>query len=99
MEFTTAKRRTKPITFTIDGEEYNFHPPKQAVLILEVLDSDATEVHQAKALFDWLGEGLGEQQADALIGRLRDPADDLDWPDLLAVAQWLQEQVTGRPTT
>lgn len=97
-EFTTAKRRNTAIKFTLDGETYSFTPPKQAALILDVLDGADSEVEQARALYDWLGEGLGEEKADALVARLRDPADDLDWPQLLEIAQWLQGEVTGRPT-
>ena len=97
-EFTTAKRRNAAIEFTLDGVTYSFTPPKQAALILDVLDGADSEVEQARALYDWLGDGLGEEQANALVARLRDPDDDLDWVQLFEIAQWLQEEATGRPT-
>ena len=98
MEFTTAKRRVKPITFKIDGEDYAFTPPKQAPVLLAFLDG-GTEAEETKAAFDWLGQGLPEDQEARIIARLRDPDDDFDLENLRVVLDWIMEQVAGRPTT
>jgi hypothetical protein len=99
MEFTTAKRREKAITFRIDGDDYAFTPPKQAPLLLDFLSGGTTDTEQTRAAFDWLGEGLPDDQEERLIARLRDPKDDFDLPNLKVILDWLTEQVGGRPTT
>lgn len=96
LSFTTAKRRVKPIVFELDGDEYSFKPPKTAGVALATLDGDDTTA--TKAVFDWLGAGLSDEQHDLLIGRLKDPKDDLDLDTLSEIVKALIEQVSGRPT-
>lgn len=95
MEFTTAKRRAKKITFILDGEDFEFAAPKTAPAMLAMFDGTP----EAKATFDWLGEGLPEDQTERLIARLKDPKDDFDVDNLEVIVKWLMEQVSGRPTT
>ena len=95
MEFTTAKRRVEPITFKIDGEEFSFAPPKTAPAMFAMFDGSP----EAKVTFDWLGDGLPEEQNDRLIARLKDPKDDFDVQNLEVIVKWLMEKVSGRPTT
>jgi hypothetical protein len=92
--FTTATKRRKPISFTVDGTEFEFTAPKQAGMILDYLESG----DEIGALFDWVNEGLGEDQAKVLEDRLKDPDDDFDIDELTKIAEWLVEQATGRPT-
>lgn len=93
-EFTTATKRRKPIEFALDGTNYQFTPPKQATLVLDFLGSG----DEVGALFDWVNEGLGEEQAAAIEDRLKDPDDDFDIKELTDIARWLVEESTGRPT-
>jgi hypothetical protein len=93
-EFTTATKRRKPIEFTLDGTEYQFNPPKQAGMVLDFLETN----DEMGALFDWVNEGLGEEQATAIEERLKDPADDFDIKELTDIARWLVEESSGRPT-
>lgn len=95
MEFKTAKRRAKSITFKIDDDEYTFTPPKMAPALLGMLEGET----EMKATFDWIGQGLAEGEEERLIGRLKDPKDDFDLDNLETITRWLMEQVTGRPTT
>lgn len=57
LEFTSSVRRSDPITFTIDGTEYGFIPPKSAVMMLPayVAQPDRTFL---RAQFDWFEQGL-----------------------------------------
>lgn len=98
MAFTTAKRNAKPIVFTIDGDEYTFTPPKKAEIFLDVIDGGG-EISVTKKTFDWLGEGLGEEQTEKVIARLKNPKDDFDIENIEAIIEWLQEKTAGRPTT
>jgi hypothetical protein len=101
-QFTTAKRRTKPIVFDLDGDTYHFTAPKTAGMVLTVIDNgeagDANSPFAAKATLDWLSQGLPDEENARLIERLRDPKDDFDFPDLGPIIEYLVEQATGNPT-
>ena len=99
LEFTTAKRRVQPITFTLDGREFSFTPPKSAVMVLPVLDKSANDADMVRATFDWLGAGLPEEDVQYLMDRLKDPEDDLDIDQIGEVIEALGEEIAGRPTT
>lgn len=104
LEFEVAVRNTKPITFTLgDDHVYKFTPPKNAVMMIPLLQpsagSDEDGVNLTRSTFDWLGQGLSEEDNDLIISRLKDPEDDLDIDLLGDVVQKLSEQVAGRPTT
>lgn len=98
LEFTSAKKRRDPIPFTLDGDEYEFTPPKNSFLALRVIDDDPGDSY-IKLTMDWLGEGLPKAQVNRLMKKLRDPKDDLDVEDVEKVAEKLLETVSGRPTT
>jgi hypothetical protein len=102
LEFTTSKRRNDPIEFTLDGEQYLFTPPKSAGMLLAMAGADNSEIAansaMIRALFDWLGDGLPEEQSQRLMARLQDKEDDLDTDTLIQIIQGLQKEVAGRPT-
>lgn len=104
-EFKVAKKRKLKIEFQISGDDhvYSFDPPKNASMMLPVLDagedSDGAEIVAIRSTFSWLMNGLGDEDAKVIRGRLEDPKDDFDVEDLTAVMQALQEQVAGRPIT
>lgn len=100
LTFDVAPRRKDPITFDLGGDKhvYTFAPPKQASMVLKVLDSES-DIGAAKAAFQWLDEGLSEEDQQHLEARLRDPEDDLDFDVLEDIVTGLVEKVSGRPTT
>lgn len=93
LEFTTAKRRKEPITFTLDDRSFVFTPPKLAGAVLDVLDTDDNG-----ALLDWFASGLSDEDETFITNRLRDESDDLDVDDIGRIVQSLVERVVGRPT-
>lgn len=102
-EFTTKERDRQPIEFVLDGETYSFVPPKRAELVMSVvsgngLDRPASDTDSVRDLLNWLGEGLGEEQAERFLGRLRDPDDDFDLAQVNEVARYLLAQSSNRPT-
>lgn len=99
--FTTARRRVKPITFTLDGEDYQFTPPKKAgpVIDLALSGEDPDEMMATRVAFDWLSRGLPEEQNARIIERLRDPEDDFDVDNLEELLSWLRKRIEGRPTS
>lgn len=100
LSFTSAKRAREKITFDLDGVEYTFTPPKDSIMVMPILGDGDTETGAMRGLFDWLGAGLPKDQEERLIGRLRDPEDDLDIDTLTEIIKGLQEAVSGgRPTT
>jgi hypothetical protein len=93
LEFTTAKRRMDPVSFSLDGREFAFTPPKLAGAILDALSSD-----DQGTLLDWFAQGLSSDDEAFITARLRDPDDDLDVDDIGRIVQALVERVVGRPT-
>lgn len=105
-QFTTSGRGSrKPITFRLDDDTYTFTPPKVAGIVLDLFDVTVTPGEEeaarsaARGAFDWLSSGLPEEESERIIGRLRDPDDPLDLPDVVEVIKWLLEKVSGRPPT
>jgi hypothetical protein len=101
LAYTTSKRKTKPIEFQIDGEDYEFTAPKKAVMALPVMeqdDADSMAMMVIKSQFDWLEAGLAEGQAERIKEKLSNPKDDFDMDDLERVLEWIMKQVNGRPT-
>lgn len=99
MDFQTAKRRKEPIPFTLDGEEYEFTPQKNSVLVMPSMSDDKDGTEELRGIFDWLGAGLPDEQEQRLIERLKDPEDDLDLDMLSEIVSGLIEEIGGRPTT
>ena len=107
-DFDVTPKDRKPVQFRLTGDPhvYRFIPPKDAVMMMPVFES-ATDSKQngglglglTKSTFDWLGQGLSEQDHDHLLARLRNPEDDLDIEDLSTVVERLTERAGGRPTT
>lgn len=99
--FTTAKRRAKPITFTLDGEDYEFTPPKRAAAVVDLVLSgqEANGLATTRVAFDWISAGLPEEQNDRLVERLKDPEDDFDIENLENLLEWLRKRSEGRPTS
>lgn len=105
LEFDIAKRRTDPITFTLGSDKhlYSFNPPKSAVMMMPILEPNPDKAQGnldlTRATFDWLGDGLSEEDNERIKARLKDPKDDLDVDTLGKVVEGLSEKVAGRPTT
>lgn len=96
--FKVARKNREPIEFGFEDEEYIyvFTPPKVAGIVLSVVEGGTDE---AKAAFDWLSDGLSEEQNKHLIDRLRDPKDDLDIEDIGTMVEGLMEEIGERPTS
>lgn len=102
--FTPKARKVKPIAFQIDNaqtgtdDEYTFTPPKLAEGMLPVLEGDGDGEGMTTAVWQWLRNGLGDDQYAHLRGRLTDPDDHLDVEQVAEITQWLVGEATGRPT-
>lgn len=99
LAFKTAKRRKDPIPFDLDGEEYTFTPPKNAMMVLPMIEENSGDAEALRGMFDWLGAGLSQEEADRILERLKDPQDDLDFDTVAEVIEGLMEEIGGRPTT
>jgi hypothetical protein len=100
LSFKVAVRRTEAITFDLEGSAhvYSFVPPKQADMILPMLDNADNDLAAAKAAFDWLDNGMSKEDQEHMAARLRDPKDNLDIDTVEEVVSGLVEYVSGRPT-
>jgi hypothetical protein len=101
LSFKVGHRSKEPITFDIEGKkrEYKFTPPKQAEMILPMLQNAENELMAAKAAFEWLDKGMSEEDIAHMEARLKDPEDDFDIPHLEEIVTGLVEAVGARPTT
>lgn len=84
-----------------DDHTYTFDPPKNAVMLMPLMDGSTGSVGLGltKATFDWLGKGLSTEDNDHLLNRLRDEDDNLDISTVEKVIEALSERVAGRPTS
>lgn len=101
LSFKVAIRRKDVITFDLGDDEhvYSFVPPKQADMVLPMLDADGDDLLAAKAAFSWLDDGMSEEDRAYLTARLKDKEDDLDIDTIEEVVTSLVERVSGHPTT
>ena len=97
--FDTAAKRTQPITFMLDGEEYIFTPGKRAGIILEALEGEEgqAQIAVASGLVRWVFDGLGPERSEKLRARLKDAGDEFDLDDLTSMGSKLLEATSGRP--
>jgi hypothetical protein len=96
--FKVAPKNRAVIEFSFEDENYlyTFTPPKVAGVVLSVIEGGMDE---AKAAFDWLSDGLPEDQNAHLIARLRDQQDALDIDDIGPMVEGLMEEMGERPTS
>jgi hypothetical protein len=102
--YTTQPKRKLPATsITVDGRTLRFQPPDPSGLLLAVADAQSDdEERQANAvvvILDWLGGGLSDEDGKWILTRLRDPLDEFNVEDAMAIVMALIEDITGRPTT
>lgn len=100
LSFKVGTRNKAPITFDIEGSDhqYTFVPPKQAEMVLPMLDNADNELVAAKAAFEWLDKGMSQEDIAHMESRLRDPQDNFDIPHLEEIVTGLVERVGARPT-
>lgn len=102
-DFSTKERERQVVSFTLDGEQYTFTPPKRAELVMSVISTvglsrPITEGESLRDLLNWFSEGLGEEQNERIMERLADKEDDFDLAGVTEIARWLVGQTSGRPT-
>lgn len=101
--FSTEPKEQKVIEFEVDGKALRFTMPKRAGLIASVvqnvgLDARNLDTDSTRDLLNWLGEGLGEDDAQWLLDRLTDPDDDFDLDNVNEIAKYVVGQGVNRPT-
>jgi hypothetical protein len=88
-EITTPVRQPEVIPFALDGREIAFTAPKTAMLSRGVGNA-------AQRLESWLLAGLSEEDGQWLLGRLDDPADDLDSDTVAKVTTMLFTKIAEK---
>lgn len=97
-EYKTPKKTKQTVEVDIDGRTVKFTKPKDAVLVLPMIDGGDANA-QVKALFDWVGQGLNKKDEAWLESRLRDPSDDFDLSDLNAIVELITGELSSVPPT
>lgn len=101
-EYTTPTRDRRVVELRVDGRTLSWTKPKDATIALPIVEAKAgaeTEAANLRALFDWLGRGLSDEDEQWLEGRLRDEADAFDIEDLNALVEILAEEAAAVPPT
>ena len=99
---TIPGKTRKSITVELVGETYKVRPPKSAVAIfLSQALKDAGD--DAEKLIDglskWCHVLFGKETGAEVVKRLKNPADDLDIPDLTDLITAVMEDAGENPTT
>lgn len=72
VEYKTANRRSDPVPFTIDGEQFMFAPHKRAGVVLAIIDGGDS----GAAEWEWFETGLNDYDRPAALQQIK--ADDSD---------------------
>lgn len=99
---TIPGKTRKSVTVELVGTEYKVRPPKTAVAIfLSQALKDAGE--DSEKLIDGLAKWclvlFGKETGAEVIARLKNPADNLDIPDLTDLISAVMEEAGDNPPT
>lgn len=94
-KFTTAAKARTAVEFELDEVKFTFTPPKQAAMIMPILENGTNEYAVIEAGLNWFRDGLPEDQHAIIVARLKDPKDDFDLEDFQDIIEWLVGQVSG----
>lgn len=99
---TIPGKTRKSITVELVGTEYTVRPPKSSVAIflsqaLKDSDEDAEKIFDGLA--KWCRVLFGKETGAEVIARLKNPADDLDIPDLTDLISAVMEEAGENPPT
>jgi hypothetical protein len=107
-EFTTAARRAapaafdgaKPITFTIDGDEFTAHPPTpgQMALLVSAQAEGRDITTSMAAIIDFIDGLLDDDGREMYRRRLLDRDDPFDFDTVNDIMEGLMEEWSARPT-
>jgi hypothetical protein len=98
-DYKSKPRERKVVEFNLDDRKIVFTAPKDSSLVLPlVTGSGNAEIAQVQVMFNWLSEGLSEEDNDHIISRLQDSDDDFDLPLLQEIVEDLIAEVVDRPT-
>lgn len=90
-KFTTAAKARTAIEFELDEVKFKFTPPKEAAMIMPILEGGGDEMAIVRAGLDWLKAGLHEDQYAIIVARLKDSEDDYDLSDFQDLIEYLIE--------
>lgn len=98
---TKDKPRPAPVTVEVDGRVLTFTSPGYAPFLFMSQDFDdpAKAILTTRAILDWLGAGLSEEDGAWILSRLQDPEDPFDIEDATDIIHGLLEDLAARPTT
>lgn len=92
----------KSITVELVGTEYKVRPPKSAVAIFlsqALKDSGDDAEKMIDGLAKWCHVLFGKETGAEVIARLKNPADNLDIPDLTDLISAVMEEAGENPPT
>lgn len=97
---TIPGKTRKSITVELVGTEYKVRPPKAAVAIFlsqALKDSGDDAEKMIDGLAKWCAVLFGKETGAEVIARLKNPADNLDIPDLTDLISAVMEEAGENP--
>ena len=98
---TIPGKSRKFIDVELVGTEYKVRPPKAAVAIFlsqALKDSGDDAEKLIEGLSKWCRVLFGKETGAEVVKRLKNPADDLDIPDIVELITAVMEESGGNPT-
>lgn len=98
--FELAPTRTDPPTFSVAGREFKcLAEPPAGVLTDFIATADGTTAAQVSGLVTFIAGCLGDVDAEQFLLTIHDKDTVVPLDTLGAIAEWLAEEYTQRPTT
>lgn len=91
-------RANSDVTFEYDDVTLTARRPKAATILDLAATTTGSDVERVTATMAMVEDSLVPDSRDYIMGRLRDPDDEMDIEDLVPVIEWLVAEFTSRPT-
>lgn len=91
-----------PIDVNLVGKPYKFKKPKAALALRigRIAQAENTDIDaMTNSIRDWIAAASSKRQADAIMKRMDDPEDALDFDHLMELIRAVTEEGSARPTT
>lgn len=100
IEISAKTREAIPVRLV--GKDYTLTTPKSYLAMMMAIRAKNVEQDPEKmmdAINEWLEGAFGKATSKAILKRLQDPADALDFPQITELMQAVMEMGTEDPTT
>ena len=98
--FGGHKKKAVPLSFDIEGEEFECYPRLTGVALIEFAEaatSDDTS-RSTGATLEFFKDVMTEEEHERFYAFVSDPKREVEAEELAEIVEWLVEEYTSRPT-